>query len=77
MFFGIYQNGVIAQDGLIKSYYPNNHLESAVYYAKDVINVTARWFYPSGVLKEEKNYLMGKLNGFGELFREMGYSVFL
>lgn len=52
-----------AQDGLVRSYYENKHMESAVYYANGVLNGTARWFYENGVMKEEKNYLMGKLNG--------------
>lgn len=59
-----------AQDGLIRTYYTNNHMESAIYYANDVLHGTARWFYENGVLKEEKNYLMGKLNGWIKTYYE-------
>jgi protein TonB len=52
-----------AQDGLIRDYYDNGHMRSAIYYANDILHGTARWFYENGVLKEEKNYEMGKLNG--------------
>ncbi|HEX2866509.1 MAG TPA: TonB family protein [Ignavibacteriales bacterium] len=52
-----------AQDGLVRDYYDNGHMKSAIYYANDILHGTARWFYENGVLKEEKNYEMGKLNG--------------
>ncbi|MEI7811016.1 MAG: TonB family protein [Ignavibacteria bacterium] len=63
IYFVVLVAELIAQDGLVRNYYPNNRMESAVYYAKDIIHGTARWFFPNGVIKEEKNYLMGKLNG--------------
>ncbi|MCU7496092.1 MAG: TonB family protein [Ignavibacteria bacterium] len=59
-----------AQDGLIKDYYDNGHLKSAVYYANDILHGTARWFHENGVLKEEKNYEMGKLNGWIRTYYE-------
>lgn len=59
-----------AQDGLVKDYYENGHLKSAVYYANDILHGTARWFHENGVLKEEKNYVMGKLNGWIKTYYE-------
>ncbi|MGE5430119.1 MAG: TonB family protein [Syntrophomonadaceae bacterium] len=59
-----------AQDGLVKDYYDNGHLKSAVYYANDILHGTARWFHENGVLKEEKNYEMGKLNGWIKTYYE-------
>ncbi|MGE5403202.1 MAG: TonB family protein [Ignavibacteriales bacterium] len=61
---------VKAQDGLIRDYYPNNRMKSAIFYANDILHGTARWFYENGVLKEERNYTMGKLNGWIKTYYE-------
>lgn len=70
LFYFVFSDILSAQDGLVRSYYPNNHMELAIYYANDVLHGTARWFYENGVLKEEKNYSMGKLNGWIKTFYE-------
>lgn len=61
-----------AQDGMVRTYYPNGRIETAVFFIKDVIDGTARVFYDNGQLKEEKNYVLGVLNGWIKEYYDNG-----
>lgn len=68
----IFSFSVKAQNGLVRSYYSNGSLESAVYFVNDVLDGTSRYFYEDGVLKEEKTYSLGILNGWVRTYYENG-----
>jgi TonB family protein len=68
----IYTISVNAQNGLVRSYYSNGSLESAINYINDVLDGTSLYFYEDGVLKEESTYSMGVLNGWIKTYYENG-----
>lgn len=72
LFFMFYGISIWAQDGLIKSFYPEGTIESQIFYIKDVLDGTAKWYYKNGVPKEERNYDMGKLHGWKRTYYENG-----
>lgn len=62
----------IAQNGIIKSYYPDGVLRSEVSFVNDILDGPAIYFYPNGNLKSEKNYSNGILEGMVKEFYENG-----
>jgi TonB family protein len=65
-------HSIEAQNGLVRSYYSNGSLESAISYVNDVLDGTSRYFYEDGVLKEEITYSLGILNGWIKIYYENG-----
>ena len=68
----IYSASLYAQNGMVRSYYSNGSLESAIIYVNDVLDGTSLYFYKDGVLKEERTYSMGILNGWVKTYYENG-----
>jgi TonB family protein len=60
------------QEGLQTSRYPDGTLQSEIFYIKNVIDGTARWYYENGIIKEEKNFTMGVLNGWLKFYYPNG-----
>lgn len=54
---------VFPQEGLIKSYYPNDTLKSEINYSNNVKQGSAKFYYPNGKLQLELNYTDGKVDG--------------
>lgn len=52
-----------AQEGLIKSYYPNDTLKSEINYSNNVREGAAKFYYPNGKIKQELNYSNGRVDG--------------
>ncbi len=63
---------IYAQNGIVKSYYPNNNLKSQLSYVNDVLEGTCYWYYENGNLSEEKRYDQGKLSGWCKKYYETG-----
>ena len=61
-----------AQEGLVKSYYPNDSLQSVINYARNVRAGDAKFYYNNGKLKEEVNYVNGKVDGVVKEYNEEG-----
>jgi len=59
----LYSAPVIAQNGLVKTYYDNNKVESEINYVQGVRTGEAKFYYENGYLKEEINYLNGRIDG--------------
>ena len=45
-----------AQNGIVKSYYPDGSVQSEISYVNDILDGSAIWYYPNGQLKSEKNF---------------------
>ncbi len=64
LIFGlIWQSSVSAQQGLVKTYYPDYTIKSEINYVDSVRSGIAKFYYPNGKIKSEMNYLNGKVDG--------------
>ncbi|MCB0753353.1 MAG: hypothetical protein KDC52_17915, partial [Ignavibacteriae bacterium] len=63
---------LIAQDGIVKSYYGKGKISSRVSFVDDILEGQSFWYYENGNLKTEKNYSNGKLNGVWRNYYESG-----
>ncbi|OGU56497.1 MAG: hypothetical protein A2V66_05950 [Ignavibacteria bacterium RBG_13_36_8] len=63
---------VQAQNGIVKTYYPNGTIESELSFVDDVYDGTSYWYYSNGNIKEEKIFSNGKLNGWIRCYYESG-----
>ena len=65
-------NVSFAQEGLVKSYYPNDTLKSEVNFERNVRQGDAKFYYENGHLKEELTYMNGKVEGVVKEYNEDG-----
>lgn len=63
---------MLAQNGIINSYYSNRNLRASISYVDGVLDGTSYWFYENGNLKEEKTFSSGKLNGIVRYYYQNG-----
>ena len=61
-----------AQNGVVKSYYPNGNVQSETSYVNDVLDGAAITYFQDGKISTEKNYSQGVLNGFVREYYESG-----
>jgi TonB family protein len=61
-----------AQEGLVKSYFPNDSLKSEINYARNVRDGAAKFYYENGHIKEEVTYVNGKVEGVVKQYDENG-----
>ena len=61
-----------AQNGIVKSYYPDGSVQSEISYVNDILDGNAIWYYPNGQLKSEKNFSKGILDGWVKEYYESG-----
>ncbi len=73
LIFGlIWQSNVFAQQGLVKTHYPDYTIKSEINYADSVRNGIAKFYYPNGKIKTEMNYVNGKVDGVVKEYYENG-----
>jgi len=53
----------VAQNGLVKTYYPDGTVQSEICYVNDVLDGNAIWYYQNGKVMTEKNYSKGIIDG--------------
>jgi TonB family protein len=63
-FLYLFLTPLIAQTGIMKSYYSDGVPKSEVSYVNDILDGQALYYYPNGNLRSEKNYSKGKLQGY-------------
>ena len=63
LFLLIIPAGILAQNGVIKSYYPDRTPKSELSYVNDILDGPAKFYHENGKAKLEKNYSRGILNG--------------
>lgn len=61
-----------AQNGIVKTYYPDGSVQSEISYVNDVLDGNAIWYFPNRQLKSEKNYDRGILSGWVKEYYESG-----
>lgn len=67
-----FKMNIYSQNGILKSFYPDGTIESALSFVDDVYDGTSYWFYPNGNLESEKTYSIGKLNGWIKSYYKSG-----
>ena len=73
LIFGlIWQTSVFAQQGLVKTYYPDYTIKSEINYVDSVRSGIAKFYYPNGKIKSEMNYVNGKVDGVVKEYYENG-----
>jgi TonB family protein len=63
---------LFAQDGLVKSYYPNGNPESEINYNNNIREGEAKFYYEDGTLKEERFYVNGRVEGLVKVYHPNG-----
>ncbi len=63
---------LFAQEGLVKSYYPNDTLKSEVNYVDSVRSGPAKFYYQNGKIEKELNYDNGRIDGVVKEYYENG-----
>ncbi len=63
---------LFSQNGLEKTYYDNNKVESEVNYVQGVRTGEAKFYYENGNVKEEFNYLNGRIDGLIKKYTKEG-----
>jgi TonB family protein len=61
-----------AQDGLIKTYFPNGKVESEINYINKIREGAAKIYYDNGNLRQEYSYINGKVEGLVKEYYESG-----
>ncbi len=62
-----------AQEGLVKSYYPDDTLKSEINFERNVRQGDAKFYYENGQLKEEVTYVNGKVDGVVKEYNDEGF----
>lgn len=70
--FFISVSSLLAQNGIIKSYYGKGKIKYEMSYVNNVLEGTSFWYYENGNLMSEKTYDNGKLNGWQRDYYETG-----
>ncbi len=63
---------IFSQDGLVKTYYPDDTLKSAINYSNKVRQGEAKFYYPNGRLRQEMTYENGMVSGLVKIYNESG-----
>ena len=61
-----------AQNGVIRTFYPDGTPRTAITYVSDVLDGSAFWYYPNGNIETEKYFSNGILNGAVKEFYQSG-----
>jgi TonB family protein len=63
---------ISAQDGVVKTYFPNGKIQSEISYVNKIREGAAKFYYDNGNLRQEFSYLNGKVNGLVKEYYENG-----
>jgi TonB family protein len=65
-------NCILAQDNIVKSYYPNGNLESEITFNDSVREGVAKFYFEDGTIKEERLYVNGRVEGLVKIYHPGG-----
>jgi TonB family protein len=68
----IFAVSVSAQEGLVKTNYPNGKIESAINYINKIREGAAKFYFDNGNLRQEFSYINGKVEGLVKEYYETG-----
>lgn len=63
---------LFAQNGVVKSYYPDKKIKESISYVNEILDGTSYYFYENGNLKSERYYSLGQLTGIQRDYYENG-----
>ena len=61
-----------AQEGLVKTYFPNGKTESEIFYVNKIREGAAKFYYENGNIRQEFSYINGKVDGLVKEYYENG-----
>ncbi len=61
-----------AQQGLVKSYYPDDTLKSEINYSDNIREGAAKFYFPNGKIRQEVTYQNGKIEGLVKVYSDSG-----
>jgi TonB family protein len=61
-----------AQEGLVKTYFPNGKIESEILYVNKIREGAAKFYYENGNIRQEFSYINGKVDGLVKEYYENG-----
>lgn len=67
-FIGLSFSKLFSHSNILKNYYPNGKLKSAITFSDSVRDGEAKFYYENGNLKEERTYVNGKIDGTVKLY---------
>lgn len=65
-------NSILAQNGVVKDYYPDGAVKCEVTYANGVLDGNAIQYYPNAKIKSEKNFSNGIVQGLVKEYYDSG-----
>jgi TonB family protein len=71
-FFILFPVILLAQEGVIKNYYPDGKPESEISYVSGIREGEAKFFSPEGYLIEERFYVNGRIEGLVKVYSDSG-----
>jgi TonB family protein len=63
---------ISAQEGLVKTYFPNGKIQSEIFYINKIREGVAKLYYENGNLRQEFSYINGKVDGLVKEYYENG-----
>ena len=61
-----------AQEGLVKTYFPNGKIQSEISFVNKIREGAAKFYYDNGNLRQEFSYINGKVDGLVKEYYESG-----
>jgi TonB family protein len=68
----VFTSIITAQDGVVKTKFPNGNIQSEITYANKIREGAAKFYYENGNLKQEFSYVNGKVDGLVKEYYENG-----
>ena len=63
---------ISAQEGLVKTYFPNGKIQSEITYVNKIREGAAKFYYDNGNIRQEFSYVNGKVDGLVKEYYESG-----
>jgi TonB family protein len=68
----IFTSIISAQEGVVKTYFPNGKIQSEITYINKIREGSAKFYYDNGNLRQEFSYINGKVDGLVKEYYESG-----
>jgi TonB family protein len=68
----VFTSIIAAQEGLVKTKFPNGNIQSEITYVNKIREGGAKFYYENGNLKQEFSYVNGKVDGLVKEYYESG-----
>src|ERR1035437_3872089 len=72
LIFSLFISIISAQQGLVKSYFPDGKIESEIFYVNKIREGVSKFYLENGNLRREFSYINGKVDGLLKEYYENG-----